>query len=164
MRSTPIDISSRSPWNVHRAVVVPSTRPISNCRRPCTLSTTSSTVPSRTESPFNIRRVDHSCSRMVWCRSTRACRAEDFPDAFEPDRSVRGPRGRSSVSKHLKYRNSVFSNIEPPRKLLAHDLEAVPHLLGAIDPVCDRVNEILVGHELVEAGAQFVRAGLDLAF
>src|SRR5436309_8062251 len=99
--STAIDISERSPISLQWYCTSLSTTPISKVLRPCTLSITSDTVPSRIDAPLSMRRVDHSCSRIVWCRSTNAWRIDDLPEALGPDSSVNGPRGRRSSSKHL---------------------------------------------------------------
>src|SRR4030067_5230 len=150
-RSTDMDISEGSPAKAQCHVIFPTAIPISNVRRPCTLSTTSETVPSRIASPFSMRRVDHSCSRIVWCRRTSAWRTDDFPDALEPDSNVRWPRGSFSVSKHLKF---IKSSLLIIKYLLKHLLGQIKPFFNYLHIVCTvgyGSNEIIIIHNAVKS-------------
>src|SRR5436305_1416940 len=111
--------------------------------------------------PLRRRRVDHSCSRIVWWSSTRAWRTDDLPEALEPESKVSGPRGSRNSSKHLKcWRSSRVSIEHLPEHFLGHR-EPVLDLLHVVGRVGDRLVELIVGQQGVESGPQSVHTGLN---
>src|SRR5712691_5795465 len=159
-----MDISERSPVKAHWYGYSSSTTPISKVYRPLTLSTTSVTLPMRSDAPFNRSRVDHSCSRMVWCSRTRACRTDDLPEALPPESSVRKPSGSLSNSKHLKNRRSTRVSTE---HLLEHRRslhKPTPDIADVVRSVGNGGYELVIGEERIKGFPKSICSVIDSVF
>ena len=144
------DISPRSPVNHQWQPVSSSANPISKLLVPCSWSTTSVTVPKSDTLPLSIMRVDHSFSCIVWCSSTKDCKTDDLPEALVPDRSVRGPSGRRSNSKHLKVlRSSRLITQYLAEHLIGH-FKPPPHPVCLVGSQRDGVVEVSILQETIE--------------
>lgn len=145
-----MDKSRRSPSKVQQQVSSSSISATSKLPRPKISSTTSGIAPNPTLVPLRKRRFDHSCSRIVWCSNISACRADDFPDALKPVRSVSGAGGSRSNSKHLKKRRSSRLSTEHFLKHICRELKTAFDLFHVAGSTCNRIHEILVSHKPIE--------------